>query len=303
MLRDYLEAAKRGEPVWLGDLRRSFQALPENRRMLLRLIGLDGLSHEWELYVPEWHNEEEVAFVKEYLAACVFNLLSSFSGRELCFVYEESEEDIAAMIGEVEGLFQLDAAQRSGYGKVISISDRLCRAKDAEPFHFSTASFPQNRLPAAEEKECNNDLGDRLRTLTDAAKDKFCCGIDVGGTDIKAAVSLNGRLLFTREYDWNPASYKTAEEIIQPILLLARLLRLGSCCSPEELPPRNADLSQIEQAVLTGEALHRDSLRAFDSIGLSFPDVVIQDRILGGETPKTQGLRKKRQKTKKGCEM
>ena len=39
------------------------------------------------------------------------------------------------------------------------------------------------------------------------------------------------------------------------------------------------------------EALLGDRLQNFDAIGLCFPDVVIRDRIVGGETPKTQGMR------------
>ena len=44
----------------------------------------------------------------------------------------------------------------------------------------------------------------------------------------------------------------------------------------------------------TVEQLERErrlSLPLYDGIGLSFPDVVIDDRILGGETPKTRGMR------------
>lgn len=33
------------------------------------------------------------------------------------------------------------------------------------------------------------------------------------------------------------------------------------------------------------------TLRGFDAIGLCFPDVVIRNRIVGGETYKTRGMR------------
>ena len=34
-----------------------------------------------------------------------------------------------------------------------------------------------------------------------------------------------------------------------------------------------------------------EALRGFDGIGLCFPDVVIRNRIVGGETYKTRGMR------------
>ena len=67
------------------------------------------------------------------------------------------------------------------------------------------------------------------------------------------------RLTNIEEYDWNPSVYPTAEETINPIISLAKEFLEEGC--------------------------------AYSSIGISFPDVVIRDRILGGETPKTKGLR------------
>ena len=42
------------------------------------------------------------------------------------------------------------------------------------------------------------------------------------------------------------------------------------------------------------EALLGGRLEGFDAIGLCFPDVVVRGRIVGGETPKTQGMRENR---------
>lgn len=53
-----------------------------------------------------------------------------------------------------------------------------------------------------------------------------CCGIDIGGTDIKAAVAVDGRLVCVKEYDWNPAASLVAEGITGPIVLLVQLMAL-----------------------------------------------------------------------------
>lgn len=296
MLRDYLQRAERGETLWLGELREVFSGCERCTRVLLRLTQCDGTEHDSVLWVPPWEDAEERAFVLEYIAAFVFNLLSCFGGRELCFYLPQEDAALDTLLGELDALFQLDREERVGYGKVISIADRLNRAFGGEPFRFRRESICRYTPCKETAPEGLRDLGERLRSLPEKANSTFSCGIDVGGTDIKAAVSRDGSLLFTKEYDWDPASYGTAEEIIEPILLIARLLRLGAVC-PEDLRFLSAvkekkNLTMIRCAVSELEAEHKASLRRFDSLGLSFPDVVIRNRILGGETPKTGGLRR-----------
>ena len=95
------------------------------------------------------------------------------------------------------------------------------------------------------------------------------CGIDIGGTDIKLCLSVNGRLICTGEYDWNPAASTTADGILLPIAEQVSLLRAKAAQT----------LGLSEPPLL-------------DAVGVSFPDIVLGDRILGGETPKTDGLRR-----------
>ena len=116
-----------------------------------------------------------------------------------------------------------------------------------------------------------------------------CCGIDVGGTDIKAAVSRDGRLLCVKEYDWDPASSSTAEGILAPMELLVRLM---ACCAAGPITPqlrralrRDATDREMAQAVAAHPAAKLDVL------GVSFPDIVIRDKVAGGETPKMKGMR------------
>lgn len=125
----------------------------------------------------------------------------------------------------------------------------------------------------------------------------------MGGTDIKLAASEGDRLVCTKEFDWNPAAYPTAEEITAPILLLTRLMR---CCLAAERTAcpaavrasllaaldKSAPLSRIREAVDAAEAHFGSAVNVLDGVGLSFPDIVIGDRILGGETPKTDGMRR-----------
>ena len=290
MLQRLLAAAEQGENVWIGDFREACRALPEARQVILRLTALDGKQHEWELRLPVSHTHEETAFLREYLAACVFNLLSCHGGTELRFFLLESESDLLELVSGLEDIFQLKETKRSGYGKVISISDRLSRAFGGNQFRFSVdAVSNRGRLPTSSASE-PTALGEYLRRITAEAEHGLRCGIDIGGTDIKAAVSQDGKLLAIHELDWNPASYLTADEITGPILLLTRLLQDEASLRDFTRLPQKLTIEQMPQfASLNPGGLKRR--KGFDSIGISFPDVVIANRILGGETPKTQGLR------------
>ena len=100
-----------------------------------------------------------------------------------------------------------------------------------------------------------------------------------GGTDIKLALALDGKLLAVKEYDWNPGSSPVAEGLIRPILLLAGLMqaRLAAEALPEDSRERrlmeralekNASHEQMEKAI---KACSGNEPPRFSGIGLSFP--------------------------------
>ncbi|MBR5093988.1 MAG: hypothetical protein IK095_02730, partial [Oscillospiraceae bacterium] len=119
-------------------------------------------------------------------------------------------------------------------------------------------------LPAPAPAPLPPPLAPRLRAAARQGAEDLRCGLDVGGTDIKIVLSRDRQILLAEEFDWDPSRYTTAEELMAPILDLLR--------------------RSLEKA-LPGE---RGKLA---SLGLSFPDVAIRDRILGGRTPKTRGIR------------
>ena len=258
----YIESAEAGKAVWLGDLRASGASAPGAERLVLRLTDCGGVREDFPLFLPPWQGEGERDFARSILSACVFNLLSARGGRELKIYYHRENEALSALVGELEDVFQLRQSARHGFGKAVSVSNRISAALGGAPFTFAFEDLDRcEPLPAPGKKPASVDLSEKLRMTAEKAEASFCCGMDVGGTDVKLAVSRGGRLLFTREFDWNPAQSPTADGLIDPLL------------------------------ALLDEALAACGGGAFDAIGLSFPDVVIRDRILGGETPKTRGLR------------
>ena len=261
VLSRWVQEAKVGSPVWINDVREASLASPDCQKVIFRLTLCDGTQKDYCHAFPLWETAEERRFVQEYFCACVFNTLAALGGQELRFFYDRSCEAIADLIQDVRMLFSPLSMSGHGYSKAVRVANRLCAAAGTAPFHFAEADLDfWSPLPGQVDTAAG-DLGQLLRRTAEKADVAVCCGIDVGGTDIKLAIADHGRLAAVRELDWNPAVCSTADGLIQPILRMVRTAMVDS------------------------------GVAAFDAIGLSFPDIVIGNRILGGETPKTKGMR------------
>ena len=132
-----------------------------------------------------------------------------------------------------------------------------------------------------------------------ASVDRFC-GMDVGGTDIKIVGAKRGRIDHIKEYDWFPAGFSCIDSIVDTVLLMARLSRALLSLDgdiPKQIAEirsavllRDASIEQIQKGIKQIEA-YIGQVTPLDGVGLSFPDVVIRDKIVGGETYKTKGVR------------
>ena len=304
MLSAYLDRARADEPLWLPELRAAFLADESARPLKLRLTLHDGSMRDFACAVPRWETEEEERFAAEYLYACVYNILAVYSGRALRLFFDTADGELCALYDSLAVVFQLNETRRHGYGKVVSIAARIAASCGGGAFRFEKADLSEY-TPLNEEKAEGTSvpLENKLREACGKASGLALCGVDVGGTDIKLALSLDGRLVCTKRFDWNPALYATAEEIIEPILWLVRLMRCRLAAErtalPEELRGKlhealgkDAALGLVREAAEQAEAVLGTAVNVLDGIGVSYPDIVIGDRILGGETPKTEGLRR-----------
>lgn len=268
LLAELIAAAERDEPLWLPDLRERFSGLEKKDDIILKLLLLDGTEREFVYSVPEWETESERSFLAEYLASSFYNALSALGG-ESRIVYDESSEKLRALVSEALSCVRSD---EFGFSRILRETERISRL--TEECRVSSGEADRAGSLPAENSGTSGQSGHRadqslmldgiLRNTVREALQGVRAGIDIGGTDIKLAVSVDGQLVRTMEYDWNPSSFTTAEEIIAPVLMLTR------------------------------ELLEKTGADSFDGIGLSFPDVVMFDRICGGETPKTEGIRKNR---------
>lgn len=287
MLSQWLQQAKSGRSVWLSDVRRDCEALSDHVAVTMQLTLTDGTRRDFSLPIPRWEGAEQRQFAAQYVTACVFNTLSALSGREMAFYLDLRETETVALLGELNDIFQVHETARSGYGKVINIANRLCRAFGGGTFSF-TVRDRSAYVPAAAEPPHGGDLLPRLRKAVERCGSGVCCGIDIGGTDIKAAVAVDGRLVCVKEYDWNPAASPVAEGITGPITLLVRLM---ACCAAGMTPALWAALDKDAGDEEMTRAVTQSASVPLDVLGISFPDVVIRDRIVGGESPKTKGMR------------
>ena len=300
MLAELLERARADEPLWLPDLREVFLRDESARPVILRLTLLDGTQRDYSCALPRWENEEERRLVYEFLYAVLYNLLAACSGRELRLFFDTGDAELCALYDSLDTVFQLSGTKRRGYGKVISIAGRIAHRLGGPAFRFARADLRDYApLPAPVPAPAPAPLDAKLRALCKKAGGLRLCGVDVGGTDIKLAAADGERLVCTKEYDWNPASFGTAEEITEPILLLTRLMRCCLALDTAAWPPalcaaleKDAPLPLILKAVQETENRLGAGIDVLDGVGLSFPDIVISDCILGGETPKTDGMRR-----------
>lgn len=285
-LTDFVSAAKRDEHVWIADVRSAFAVDPASADVFIRLEKLDGRQIEYACPMPLWKSDDEFDFLVDYACAEIYNILSVYSGRSISVF---GADDYHTLFDCAFSRFFYD----SGYRKVINVARRL---SGSEPV---LAFFPLSKyVPLPDEAEYSPaEAAAKAAAAVDKVRYGAYCGIDVGGTDIKLAAALDGKLVAVKEYDWNPSLFDCAEKIKEPVVLLARLM---SACVENERNGNAIDMSPALDRLASHETM-RQCIRAaeerfgaigrFDALALSFPDIVINNRIMGGETPKTAGIR------------
>jgi hypothetical protein len=171
------------------------------------------------------------------------------------------------MVESLPGEFHLDtpAAGRPNYAQVVEVINRMLgalardpRSGEAPQMEFvirDSAEFDPDRLPGRTVATPNDAF---VEAGTDLGG-KVIIGLDIGGSDIKAVLAVDGALAAVRVVDWDPASAREPHEIIDPIMGIVRELRGDR------------------------EYVH--------GVGVSFPDVCLKHKVAGGATPKTEGLR------------
>ncbi len=296
VLNQWLVEAKADSPVWLDEVSRACADDADCSRVIIEITAFNGEKRAYTRFFPSWMGADGERFVREYLCACVFNVLSAVGGSRLTIYHDLDNKPLSALIDELDEIFQLRAPHRTGYGKPINEADRICAFLRLPPFQMEKRSIAEYRPAEKRKKSAEGNLAEYLRQIALSVNQGVHCGIDVGGTDIKLALAVDGELVCTREYDWNPAEFDRAELLVEPILRLTRLMRV---CAVEYLHSGALSASlkraldkatgdeELANILETEETKYSGSLDVLVSVGLSYPDVVLRDAIVGGETPKT----------------
>lgn len=299
MLDSFLKQAAADLPVYITDVREAFQRCG-TQPFHLHVTLYNGDLRSFPLMVPEAKTQAEADFIRSYLHAMLYNILSSLGAVRIDIYLNPSAAWLVDIAQGLDEVFQTGLAktQRTGYGKCLNVNERTIYAltQGKEQFCFRVLDAAQE--PAVSEVTQAAAVQPVFAQLPAMTENRMILGMDIGGTDIKLAVSVNGQLAICKEFDWFPASFATAEQLIDPILLLTRLLRAAGTLwangQSDKLDAvslsKTASLEEMERGAAAMEQA-AGSLRNFDAIGLCFPDVVIRNQIVGGETYKTRGMR------------
>ena len=295
-LQTFLQQAARGENVYLSDVRRAFSKAES--RIVCQLSLVIGGDKRWEIRVPAVEAADELRFVREYFYATLYNILSTFGGTRMTLSISPDDRFAKTLCDTLDDVFQVNSPKsaRRGYGKCLNVTDRINASQGKPKFSFVVT---QDQLPALpKEPEQHSDAVSACRDAVQKAGDACICGIDIGGTDIKVVGILGGRIAAVKEYDWFPAEMTHMEQVIEPILLMARVIRAAMSLPNtaeaealrEQMLKKGVSNEAMQSAVDTCRSIYGEPV-LLDGIGVCFPDVVIDDQIVGGETYKTRGIR------------
>lgn len=310
----FVAAARAGRPVYISEVRAAFAGLDPGASVPVTctLLGVDGAVRAFGLRLPRLAElpQAERALAIEYFLASVYNLVSTVGGEELRVSAEGDPPEAAELAAEVVRAFGVERSRRDrpGYGRALNVAERMNEAVPggaaAAAFRCRAVPHRERPAPTAPASAPAGGVREVCREATAGLEGRTICGIDVGGTDIKLALVVRGAVTRFVEYDWFPASFTAIDQLVRPVVLLVRLLRLeamraldpaAAAALGDVLEPALAGgadhLRRVEQAVEAGERRCPDHPLRFDAIGLCFPDVVVRDRIVGGEVYKTRGIR------------
>lgn len=299
-IKELVEAAKRDETVYISDAEQVFNALDEKSLIYMTLDLIEvGESKHFSFYLPSSFNNETL--VKDYFYGKINNVITTLGGKKLTVYYDTQNVQIHRLVEKLYEVFGINESkkQRNGYARIINVADRLNEALYGAQFSIKVDDI--SNKPVVIEHKQKQTQQPKYAEIVDSLSG-LMCGIDIGGTDIKLAVSLDSKIICFKEFDWFPASYSTVDEIIGPVVELIKLLRvkvtydlLGGNEMMHKLLDialeKSASYADIERCTSFGKSLYKDQIVLFDGIGLCFPDVVVRNKIVGGEVSKVKGVR------------
>jgi predicted NBD/HSP70 family sugar kinase len=300
-------------PFYMTELQEKIAALPEAEKQEIKLLlsmNRRGQYRRLSFAFPRGGLlREYFALLKRYLLAMINNMVVSFGGAVLELYFDASDKDLLLMMQEAAAEFDLDREDnyRTGYGVYVNYINRMNTFLDMGKFRicFKDAASWKEPDPGLEFRVCETRSEKRalelLRRAASEMEGKRFCSLDVGGNSIKGAVVSGGDIRITKEYQWYPAGLKTAEEMNSPQLLMLRFLSDYTAAAESGVDldsgpvrdalNRNASYNAVLAAAEHLEGMGISPYKRFDAIVIGFPDIVVNNKIAGGESFKHRGMK------------
>ncbi|MDI9491238.1 MAG: ROK family protein [Clostridiaceae bacterium] len=210
---------------------------------------------------------------ERYLVALVNNIISTFGGLDLQIYYDKSCADQNNLFLNLDNVFQISESTRTSYGSFINYSDRINRHFNKPNFKFSYYHFDEKISLKENEKFSIRELeAPSIKIsnseITDLPNNQIWISLDVGGNSIKGVLYQNGNILSMKDYSWFPARMTEADEF-------------------------NGGIENVIRFLLKEIGFENDLSKKVDAMIIGYPDIIIDNKIIGGETYKHLGIRTK----------
>ncbi len=301
-----------GQPLYLNRVAAAYAGLAQTEQLVfLDTVNPAGevVAHAIQVPPSASCDAYDLKIRDAYILAHLTNLFVTFGSVRLEIFLPLADKLLAASVEKAVGLFDFDRQtnDRTGLGSFANYIARINRAAGSPRFSVAYRDSAVYRQSASEKHyrlfnpDCLNAERDLLRRAVDAISGKTFVGLDVGGTGIKAAAVVDGEIAVSYSYMWHPATFTATSEIVGPIVAIARLL--AAAASLYKLEPRHPLLAELRRCDCPGTpdlwdcreltaALGR-SPDLLDGLVCGFPDIVINDKVVGGEVYKLRGIRRR----------
>lgn len=301
-------------PLYLDRVTAAYSALPRSHRVVLfNVVNARGeyVADEFRVPMSEDCDEAALALRDRYVLARLNNLFVTFGGAALTIYAPAGDERF--LRGLERSVARFDFARptndRTGFGLFANCMSRINRAAGLPAFTVAWRDIGEYATPPSGKAyrlfHADNLDDERalLRRGVLELADKTFVGLDVGGTNIKAAAIVDGEIAALYNYPWHPATFTRVEEIVGPILDIAGLMAAAATLYAGDFRhPLLADMRDCgpgeTAAGLAGrirrvsEAL-KGPVAPLDGLVCGFPDIVIGDKVVGGEVYKMRGIRQR----------
>ena len=289
-LDDMIAEAELGHSVYITRVHNLFENNPHGIELKLVLDfagGMASRSFPVRLPLPSELSHNQAELVHEYLCAVIYNLISTYGGSTLTFYRPPGISGLDEFLDSAAAEFYSEKSkkERQGYGRCLNVAERTADAldgfapgsvrfvfqkKDADG--ISNSNLIQMAVDTPETAEDAGSVIDRLKDLPERLSGKAILGMDIGGSDIKAVLAMDGRIIAYKEYDWFPARFTVSSQLADPVLLIARWARIRAAVEKadrlqaSDLIELRDLLDEVSSAAVSDEKLEMAVLEAEKTI-------------------------------------